>query len=178
MANFNLPDKAVQNWRSFRYKGEVYTFEHLNARKITFENPKISESYTLYITISHHAFTESCKSGTCSDDEYYPNSKDKRIFSAERYLLSKNIPEILLDLPNQFFYHGGYGKFCSCKIKKSDGTEVIYQLVYRIWKQERKLRFHIESAYPLEKKGRKKKVSFWVLCHNLLAGKKLPKPPR
>tara|TARA_Y100000310_G_scaffold170879_1_gene171030 strand:+ start:1099 stop:1632 length:534 start_codon:yes stop_codon:yes gene_type:complete len=177
MANFNLPDKAVQKWRNFHYKGKTYTFEHLCAKKLTFENPNIPEKYTLYITISHHVFTEGVKNKTYTNDELYPNNKDKRVFSIERYLLSKRIPDILSNLPNQFFYHGGHGKYCSCKIENSKGVEVTYQIVYRIWRQERKLRFHIESAYPLENNGRKKKVKFWTICHNLINGKKPPKPP-
>jgi hypothetical protein len=56
---------------------------------------------------------------------------------------------------------------------------VDYQVVYRVWKERGKMRFHTESAYPLEGRlGKVKKVDFWVICHNLLRGKKLPQPAK
>lgn len=81
------------------------------------------------------------------------------------------------NLPKQFCYHGGYSRYCSCKITQADGTEVFYQVVYRAWKEKAKMRFHIESAYPLpERPGKVKKVDVWIILHNLLRNKKLPVP--
>ena len=49
---------------------------------------------------------------------------------------------------------------------------------YQIAATERIL-WKIRSAYPLEDNlGKVKKVNFWVICHNLLRGKKLPQPAR
>ncbi|MCK5719835.1 MAG: hypothetical protein KAH84_07790 [Thiomargarita sp.] len=102
------------------------------------------------------------------------------MFDEKRYELSKHLPEIVKTLPDQFCYHGGYSRYCSCKIQKPNTYEkMYYQVVYRTWKERGKMRFHIESAYPLEGKlGKVKKVNFWVICYNLLKGKNLPKPAR
>lgn len=175
---FNLPDKAYQFWKDFSLNGELYTFEHLKSRKLTFKHPSREDKYTLYFTFSHHVFTRT-KQGNDSTESIYPfPSNDLRVFDRGRYFLSKYLPEIIESLPSQFCYHGGYSRYCSCKLKDESGSEINYQVVYRVWKERGKMRFHIESAYPLKDKlGRVKKVSFWVICHNLLKGKKLPKPP-
>ena len=129
-------------------------------------------------TFSHHVFTRGIKSDESPDViDIYPFPSDKRLFDKTRYELSKHLPQIIATLPNQFCYHGGYSRYCSCKIKQDNCIEIYYQVVYRVWKEHGKMRFHIESAYPLnEKLGRVKKVDFWVICHNLLHSKKLPKP--
>lgn len=174
----NLPDNAVQRWKSFVYGDTAFDFSHINARKITFKHPERNESYNLFITFSHHVFTRSLKpEDSLNDPLVYPYPSDVRIFDDLRYELSKYLPEIIDTLPTQFCYHGGHGRYCSCKITLESGVEIHYQVVYRVWKEKGKMRFHIESAYPLPgNPGRVKKVDFWVICHNLLTGKKMPSP--
>lgn len=177
---FNLPDKNYQFWKSFECDGQTYNFDHLKACKHEFVHPERDEKYTLYFTFSHHVFTTAVsRSEQCADQLYpFPNS-DLRFFDEERYQLSTHLPEIVATLPDQFCYHGGYSKYCSCEISNSDNEEIQYQVVYRTWKERGKMRFHIESAYPLYKKlGKVKKVNFWSICHNLARGKQLPKPAK
>lgn len=181
MANkplFNLADDEVLAWKPFICDCESFSLEHLNACKHTFVHPDRAEKYTLFFTFSHHVFTCESPEENQPLHNYYPfPPTDLRVFDHQRYELSKYLPDIIASLPQQFFYHGGYGRYCSCTIKHSDGSEVTYQIVYRVWKQRGKMRFHVESAYPLlEKPGKPKKVSFWVICHNLLRGKKMPRP--
>lgn len=175
---FNLPDKNYQFWNSFECDGQTFNFDHLKACKHEFSHPKRDEQYTLYFTFSHHVFTTAASNSKSCPDRLYPfPDSDLRFFDEERYELSKHLPKIVATLPDQFCYHGGYSRYCSCKISNSDNEEIQYQVVYRVWKKRGKMRFHIESAYPLDKKlGRVKKVSFWVICHNLARGKPLPKP--
>jgi hypothetical protein len=177
---FNLPDYEVQQWKSFNLSDEEYNLDHLNACKHIFTHPKRNESYTLYFTFSHHVFTRSIKQTENVEPAFiYPYPSDERVFDEIRFELSKNLPEIVKTLPEQFCYHGGYSRYCSCKISRSDGSVVDYQVVYRVWKERGKMRFHTESAYPLEGRlGKVKKVDFWVICHNLLRGKKLPQPAK
>jgi len=177
---FNLPDKAYQYWKPFQINGSDYNLDHLKACKHQFSHPQRAERYTLYFTFSHHTFTRTPNGDeVVNANDYYPSpAEDLRVFDIERYELSKYLPEIVRTLPEQFCYHGGYSRYCSCKVKQDDGNEVTYQVVYRVWKERGKMRFHIESAYPLDKKlGKVKKVNFWVICHNLLRNKKMPQPP-
>ncbi|MGX9523135.1 heat-shock protein [Vibrio mediterranei] len=174
----NLPDREVQQWKPFTLDSTIYEFSHLDARKHTFIHPTRNEQYTLFFTFSHHVFTRSPEKQDATDDsQYYPFPSDRRIFDKTRYNLSRHLPQIVETLPEQFCYHGGYSRYCSCKVRDDDNKEINYQVVYRVWKKSGKMRFHIESAYPLNGTlGRKKKVNFWVICHNLLRGKPMPKP--
>ncbi len=45
---FNLPDRAVQQWKSFKVDEQEFDLSHLDALKITFTHPKRDESYTLF----------------------------------------------------------------------------------------------------------------------------------
>ncbi|WCE28574.1 heat-shock protein [Vibrio sp. SCSIO 43137] len=175
---FNLPDKAVQQWKSFHFKGIEHNLNHLDACKLTFRHPERNEQYTLHFTFSHHVFTRTIKDNEATEPaDIYPYPVDRRVFDETRYQLSKHLPEIISTLPEQFCYHGGYSRYCSCKIEQENGGHIYYQVVYRVWKERGKMRFHVESAYPLEGKlGKVKKVNFWVICHNLLRNKQLPKP--
>ncbi len=183
MANqklFNLPDNEVQKWKSFNVGNVEYDFSHLNSCKHTFQHPKRKESYTLFFTFSHHVFTRGIKEEeSLKSVAIYPYPSDKRAFDLTRFTLSKRLPNIVKTLPKQFCYHGGHSRYCSCKVEQENGVEIYYQVVYRAWKERGKMRFHIESAYPLQEKlGRVKKVDFWVICYNLLFGKPLPKPAK
>ncbi|MGR5253649.1 heat-shock protein [Vibrio astriarenae] len=175
---FNLPDSEVQLWKPFTIDGQTFNFSHLNARKIQFTHPERDESYILFFTISHHVFTKSIgKTEKVLRNQVYPFPKDERIFDHVRYKLSHHLPNIIETLPEQFCYHGGYSRYCSCKVKDDEDNDINYQVVYRVWKKGGKMRFHIESAYPLPSKpSRVKKVNFWVICHNLLRNKPMPKP--
>lgn len=178
---FNLMDGEFQFWKPFKYKGVMYTFEHLSATKHIYIHPIRDESYTIFITISHHVFTVQPSKSTDSDEpRIYPHKpKDKRAFCPNRYLLSFELPQILKTLPKQFCYHGGYSRYCTSKLKDGRGNSILYQVVFRVWKQRGKMRLHVESAYPLlDSPSKVKKVDFWVICHNLLKNKTLPKPYR
>ena len=152
----------------------------MNAKKCTFSHPERNEHYTIFFTISHHVFTvDVSKSNDPAGPEIYPHKpEDERAFCPIRYALSFHLPHIIETLPHQFHYHGGYSRYCTCKLKDDEGNDIFYQVVFRVWKERGKLRFHIESAYPLPSRPSKvKKVNFWVICHNLLNGKRLPKEP-
>lgn len=176
---FNLADSAVQQWRGHAWNRKFYDLSHLDAHVLYFQHPQRNERYTLYFTYSHHVFTRKHK--PCDDLDMvsiYLYPTDLRIFDQERYQLSLSLPNIIHKLPDQLLFHGGYSRYCSCKMTTADGRTIYYQVVYRVWRGHGKLRFHIESAYPLNDKPRGiKKVDFWVICHNLLRGRELPKPP-
>ena len=175
---FNLSDDQVQRWKDFSINGQNYAFDHLVSCKHTFFHPDRNEKYTLFFTFSHHVFTRSKKENESTVSTLiYPYRSDERVFDVVRFDLSKHLPNIIKNLPDQFCYHGGYSRYCSCPIPQEDGVEIHYKIVYRVWKKKGKMRFHIESAYPLEERpGKVKKVSFWVICHNLLNGKPMPQP--
>lgn len=175
---FNLADKATQEWQPFVVGTDYFDLSHLDAHLTTFTHPTRDEVYRLHFTYSHHVFTSKLETMHSVDDRLiYPYRPDPRVFNLERYQLSLYLPEIITNLPKQFLYHGGYSRYCSCRITTDNGDSIYYQVVYRVWRGHGKLRFHIESAYPLGDKPKGvKKIDFWVICHNFLRGKKLPAP--
>lgn len=171
---FNLPDSNYQFWKEFNYLGNTVSFDHLVASKHTFTRADRNEKYTIFFTFSHHVFTNSIEGGVT-----YPHSyKDYREFDPERYELSKNLPNIIANLPEQLCFHGGYGRYCACEVTRPDGSTARYMIVYKAWLGRGKMRFHIESAYPVSNLGRVKKVNFWLICFRLRNKKKLPLPPQ
>ena len=73
--------------------------------------------------------------------------------------------------------HAGYGNFATVKIVDSNGIEVDYFVVFTVFRESKKLRLHVESAYPkYDGIGKIKKVRFFVIAKNLLNNKKLPSP--
>lgn len=175
---FNLPDSNYQFWKSHNQSGKEFNLDHLQACKCFFKHPDRNESYTIYFTFSHHVFTKAQGSGLAGEIYPFP-PHDIRLFDERRYELSKSLPKIIEKLQDCIFFHGGFGRFCTCEIKDTEGKTINYQVVYKVWKERGKLRFHIESAYPLDGPlGRIKKVKFWVVCYNAQHRKKLPRPPR
>lgn len=175
---FNLPDSNYQFWKPYRQNDKEFNLDHLQACKRVFKHPDRDESYTVYFTFSHHVFTKTQSSGLGGESYPFP-PHDLRLFDERRYELSKSLPKIIENLQDCIFFHGGFGRFCTCKVKDAEGNTINYQVVYKVWKERGKLRFHVESAYPLDRSlGRIKKVNFWVICYNAQHGKKLPRPPR
>ena len=178
---FNLPDNEYQYWKPFNDGNKKLSFDHLRARKLEFSNPYNSDAYKIYATISHHVFTISIDPDreNNSAEIYEAKPIDKRLFCNERYSLSFHLPKLLETLPDQFCYHGGFRKYCLCQLEDEQGNPIFYQVVFRMWKIPKKIRLHVESAYPLERKPKKpKKVAFHVICYNLLRNKKPPPPPK
>lgn len=145
---FNLSDNEVQSWINYKVDDSEYELGHLDALKVSFQHPEREECYTIYFTFSNHCFTRSIKDDERPDlSSIYPYPKDRRVFDLRRYSLSRQLPQIIETLPEHFCFHGGYSRYCSCRVTEDDGNEVEYQIVYRVWKANGKMRFHVESAY-------------------------------
>lgn len=178
---FNLADNEVQSWSPHTHvTGEVFCLAHLDAELVTYQDSKqASIIYKFYITYSHHCFTKDELSS--ADDSnialQYASPKDRRAFHIGRYKLSKNLPQIIRTLPEQFIYHGGYDNYCSATFTDGQGDEIVYQIVFSVFRSQKKLRLHVESAYLLENGlGKIKKVKFEKIAWALLKNRKLPKP--
>ncbi len=62
------------------------------------------------------------------------------------------LPSIIAELPQKYCYHGGYSRYCTCEYKDAAGKLRYYQVVFWVFKSAKKLRLHVESAYPLEER--------------------------
>ena len=109
----------------------------------------------------------------------YKSPRESRAFNFERYELSKQLPNIIKSLGDKetLVCHAGYGKFATVRIVDSNGIEANYFVPFAVFKESKKLRLHVQSAYLIyEGIGKVKKVGFFVIVNNLLNNRKLPKP--
>ena len=181
---FNTVTTEVTHWRNFVLGSEIYDLAHLTAHYVEYLDDRIENkpiTYKFIVTYSFHCFTE--KLDDIGEEEsqslMYDAPRESRHFNFERYYLSKELPNIILSLSQKstFVCHAGHGKFASVKILNSNGIEIDYFVVFTVFKESKKLRLHVQSAYPkYEPMGRVKKVSFWVIANNLLTNRKPPKP--
>jgi hypothetical protein len=105
----------------------------------------------------------------------YKYDKDPRPFHLRRHALSKGLPSLIEGLMDAYTYHAGGDSYAICPVTSDEGKEVFYQVAFVVFKSERKLRMHIQSAYPLESRPNVKKVGLGYILKALSLGKPLPK---
>lgn len=180
--NFKTVNEVIK-WRNFILNGEVYDLSHLDAHWVEYvDNRDINKSitYKFIVTYGFHCFTKA------SDDpiekqsslSMYRAPKESRPFDLERYHLSKQLPKIIRALSDSktLVIHAGQGNYATVKVTDSKGVEVNYFVAFTVFREQKKLRIHVMSAYPkYEGLGKIQKVQFLNIARNLLQGKKLPK---
>lgn len=180
---FNTVEE-ITGWRHFSFNSQTYDLSHLNAHVVEyldFRNPSKQKSYRFIVTYGSHCFTEDLEKLSREEAQMlmYQAPKENRPFNFERYELSKQLPDIIKSLGEKstLVFHGGYGKFATIKVIDSNGDEIDYFVPFAVFREKKKLRLHVQSAYPkYERMGKVKKVGFFVIANNLLGGRALPKP--
>jgi hypothetical protein len=176
--------KEIISWKSFKLKDTVYDLSHLDAGWIEYLDDRDEQNpitYKFLVTYGLHCFTKGLD--TVSTEEsallMYHSARESREFNLERYSLSKQLPEIIQSLGKKstLVCHAGYGNYAIVKVLNGAGIEVNYFVVFSVFRESKKLRLHVTSAYPKESGiGKIKKVSFFVIAKSLLQNKKLPQP--
>jgi hypothetical protein len=172
---FNTVEE-ITSWRSFEYEGQVYDLSHLDAHLAEYTDQQ-GKIYKYIVTYSFHCFTKEdpCLSEEESNLLLYKTRKENRHFNFDRYRLSKHLPKIILSLggSSTTCFHAGYSRFVRYEISDDAGNTINYFIVFKSFKEKKRLRLHIESAYPAspEEKGKLKKVNFFIIAHNTLLGK-------
>ncbi len=176
--------KEVKCWRNFILNDEVYDLSHLNANWVEYLDKRDEEkpiTYKFIVTYGLHCFTKDSDDLSKEESQLlmYNGPRESRPFNFERYELSKQLPNIIKSLGEKetLVCHAGYGNFATVKVLDSNGIEVDYFVVFTAFRETKKLRLHITSAYPkYDGIGKVKKVGFFVIAKNLLENKNLPKP--
>jgi len=113
------------------------------------------------------------------DDELvYSDSREKRIFCFSRYTLSYLLPDIAKQINCKTCFHTGKGNFFT--IETPNQQE--YEIYFKVSKSDNGfLRLFIESAYVRDNlhkssQPKKKKISFYVIAHNVQANKEIKIP--
>jgi hypothetical protein len=178
--------EEVISWRSFSLDGKSYDLSHLDARWVEYldnRNENKPVKYKFIITYGLHCFTKDLTELAEEDAKLlmYKGPRESRPFNFERYELSKQLPSIIKCLGDKetLICHAGYGKYAVVKLVDSNGREVNYFVPFAVFRESKRLRLHVHSAYPVyEGVGKVQKVGFFVIANNLLLNKKLPQPSK
>lgn len=174
---FNLGnDGTQQQWPAFTCDGITYDLSHLDAHEVTF---KLKDSNLRFIvTYSHHCFAKDCAIGTNSDPKWsYLCGNELRPFNLERYNLSKRLPALIPNLITAKTYYAGYDNYAFCEIIQGE-VVVHYKVAFVAFREFKKFRLHITSAYPVDTNEytSKNSVKFASILRNVAQGKKPPTP--
>ncbi|NOQ34398.1 MAG: heat-shock protein [Methylococcaceae bacterium] len=181
MEKFNTVEE-ITSWRSFVFEGKVYDLSHLNAHTAEYTDDSKGRTYKYIVTYSFHCFAKENPLLSAEDSKLllYKTRKENRHFNFERYELSKHLPCIILSLGSKetVCFHAGHSRFANYKVNDDKGNTINYFVVFKSFKEKKRLRLHIESAYPVSssEKVKMKKINFFVIAYNTLMGKSIQKP--
>lgn len=185
----------MKTYEPFTHLSKQYDLSHLNAFYTEFiqpaQNGKSEKIYRCLIEFSHHCFTKSPnvhKGETLSNypsELHYATEKETRIFCAERYLLSTQLPQIIRQMDKQkCFFTSANDKFLTVSIQTQANETVDYEIYFSLKKSKQyDVHIFINSAYTrsmdylaFSTPIRRKAVSLFVLLHNTVHNKKIKRP--
>ncbi len=171
----------IEKWRNFIFDQSEYDLSHLNAQWVEYFDERNPKPYRFFVTYGSHCFTAKDPDPNFNselDDPQYHSPRESRYFNLERYQLSKNLSLIIQSLNKKqvLVFHAGHGNYASVKVIDSNGTEINYLVVFSVFRERKKFRLHIHSAYPKQELGKIHKVDFLTIAYNLAHNKKLPAP--
>lgn len=140
---------------------------------------KPARQYKFYVTYSFHCFAKEEAWMTEQDRKelMYQAPNDERPFSQQRYDLAKtHLRNVIDNLPEKLVSHAGYGSYAVVQILDSSGKKCWYFVPFRVFREKKKFRIHVTSAYALDQEPTVDKVNFFTIAYNLSEGKPLPKP--
>lgn len=175
----------VNSWKNFTDPdGVVWDLSFLNAHKAVYTHKaqgKEDIKYTFYVSYSFHCFAKDYDSQT--EDEknklMYHAPKDSRPFCQHRYnLAKKHLKSCILNLDKMDVVHAGYGNYAVFEIIDEDGNNINYFAPFKVFRENKKMRIHVTSAYAITGKVGGEKVGFLKIANNLMRGKSLPHPKK
>ncbi len=105
--------------------------------------------------------------------------KESRPFCQHRYNLARiHLKRIILALPESNVIHAGYGSYAVIEVDLNGRDKAFYFVAFRAFREKKKLRLHVTSAYPISEKQKGKSVKFFTIAYNLLRNKQLPQPSK
>ena len=182
-----MPLDEVSQWRSFEaVDGTVYDLRFLDAKKVTYRHQvtgKADVCYDFWVTYSSHCFTKDYTHLTAADRQAlaYPAPRETRPFCVMRYQLAKtHLVTIIEGLGHRgcLIKDAGYESYITTKILNEAGEECWYHVPFRVYRERKKYRLHVMSAYPASEPRGGGKVGFFTIAYNLRMGKRLPRNPQ
>ncbi|MFQ2165361.1 hypothetical protein ACK33D_12070 [Aeromonas hydrophila] len=174
----------VTHWKPFKpAQGPSIDLSFLDGHHVSYTQ-RVGEdeiTYKFYVTYSFHCFAKAYDEQTQAerDELLYSAPKESRPFCYRRYELAKKyLREVIENLPETLVVHAGYGSYASTKVIDSEGHEVWYFVPFKVFRENKKFRIHVTSAYPLSAPQGGKRVKFFSIASNLRKGKALPRPSK
>lgn len=177
----------VVHWKEFvDSEGNIFDLSHLDAHYVNYVHSAEGcedISYQFIVSYSFHCFAKDYNHLSDEDRQslMYRAPKDQRPFCFRRYELSKlYLKHIVENLGSSTvkIFHAGYGAYATTKIINTDNQEEWYMVPFKVFKENKKYRIHITSAYSdtVDEGNKNGVVGFFKIANNLRKGKKLPAP--
>ena len=177
--------QEVEKWRPFKHPdGDVRDLSFLDAHQVIYvqhHEDKEPLEYRFWVTYSLHCFTKDYEHQTNEEklSLMYHAPKESRPFCQHRYNLARiHLKRTILALPESNVIHAGYGSYAVIEVDLNGGDKAFYFVAFRAFREKKKLRLHVTSAYPISEKQKGKSVKFFTIAYNLLRNKQLPQPSK
>ncbi|WP_095205135.1 hypothetical protein [Mesorhizobium carmichaelinearum] len=174
-------------WKPFIHGAIIYDLTHLHPFSfdlvVEASGGKPARSYRLNTEFSLLCFSRSPRAGEAiSTDLAYSDSRETRIFDADRYEQSKLLPQIVRSLAERPCFHDTHGNFYVFEIVKADGTISYYSVFFTLSKAGKKAgrNLFISSAHMRPDRPYAhsvKPIRFRILVHNVWTKKGVTPAP-
>lgn len=175
----------ILKWRPFAHPdGTERDLSFLDAHDVTYTHSAAGKQdieYRFLVTYSFHCFTKDYEHQTAEEQAalMYVTRKEKRPFCEHRYQrASMYLRDVICSLGQRKVIHAGYGSFATVELELENGETAFYYVVFKAFREAKKFRLHVTSAYPVDAKPGGAKVSFFVIAHKLKTNRPLPHPPK
>lgn len=180
-----MSQQEVQKWKPFEHPdGKIRDLSFLDAHQVTYVHSadgKADMVYNFWVTYSFHCFSKAYEHQSQQEKNalMYHAPKDSRPFCQRRYSLAKtHLRSAIQSLGTSKVIHAGYGDYAVVEVDLGEGETEYYFVAFSAFREKKKLRLHIKSAYPMAEKPSGKSVKFFTIAYNLLRNKQLPHPPK
>lgn len=183
----------VTEWPAYTdQNGESFDLSFLNAKKVTYRHvakDKPDVLYDFWVTYSLHCFAKDYEYQSDSEKQelmYHSPKKvngkpiESRPFCLQRYALaSEYLCHIVESLGSAEFAvkDGGYNSYLVVKLLDDYGQTTWYNVPFKVFRENKKFRLHVLSAYQTEEPRGGGKIGFFIIAYNLKMNRKLPSNP-
>lgn len=178
--------KETTRWRAFEApNGEVFDLSFLDAKEVTYIHTlegKPDIAYRFWVTYSCHCFTKEYEHQSSEEREAlnYHAPNESRPFCYHRYELAKlYLCQIVENIGSSDYIitDAGYGSYLTTKVIDKEGEELWYHVPFKVFREKKKYRLHVVSAFPAKERRGMGKIGFFKIAYNLKMNKKLPSNP-
>ena len=133
-------ESIAVKWEAFKHGGQTYDLSHLHPCTIIYEvaakDDKPVRHFTVDVIYSKHCFSSELPKDVNYDpvlfyrSRFDPHNGDPRLFNFRRFLLSKQLPDIIATLVRRKCMHTGHGNFFTVELIEEDDQRVDYDIFF------------------------------------------------